>query len=86
VLLLPRAGKIGLLKIRVFWEVYNHRHRKLNGPTAALIIALMVNSVDATELNNITLSREAFERRDIHTKTIAINRSVNAYNVRGLEL
>jgi len=68
-LLLPRAGKIGLLKIRIFWEVYNQRHRKLNGHTAALIVAMMINSVVAMELKNMLLSREVFERRDIHTHT-----------------
>jgi len=47
--------------------MYHQRHRKLNGHTAALIITMMLNSVDAMELKNMLLSREIFERP--HTQT-----------------
>jgi len=47
--------------------MYHQGHRKLNGHTVVLIVAMMLNSVDAVELKNMVLSREVYERRNIHT-------------------
>lgn len=47
--------------------MYHQGHRTLNGNNVVLIVAMMVNSVGAVELKNVLLSREVFERPNIHT-------------------